>query len=118
MSFHEADAFDDLLQVGGEFARAPFMQLELRDDRTELVGAPIPSWPSGDEGFALALRMFQESAKSLLRGEAPKRPLDVVVKGIHAAREPGLRNEAWDLYERSWSYLQRAGIQGVAEGSA
>ncbi len=35
VSFHEADAFDDLLQVGGEFARAPFMQLELRDDRTE-----------------------------------------------------------------------------------
>lgn len=115
VSFHDPAVFDDLLEHGGEFARAPFTHVPLSAERHALPSARPRVWPGGDEHFALALRNFQESAKALLRDTEPKHPLVETLAAVRSARTPSLRTEVWELYEKSRLVLHRAGKLPVTD---
>lgn len=114
VSFHHADAFDEMLRTGGEFVRPPFQSLEIGGRRVAPTAVPPPMSSVEEERFARVLRNFQESAKAVVRGRMPKRPLTSAVEAVPVARPSRVRQEAWDLYERSWEQLEGVGLQRVA----
>lgn len=106
VSFYARPEFEELMVHGIGPKQPPFAPIFLGWHGSSVAPSrALPEWSDLDYDFAGALRQFHESAKAVFRGREPKRPLVKAYDDVRWFESTELRRDAWQLYERSTSYL-------------